>query len=114
MTKRSPFVRVFTLMWASLQLAAPAMSSIADGLLAIDNASRPTTHVEATTTESCPVVHAPDCGVCRYLTTAGTNDSSSPAFGWQRRDPLAPTSAVLTDPGCAARALPHGRAPPSA
>jgi hypothetical protein len=101
-------------MWASLQLAAPAMSSIADGLLTIDSSTRPTTHVEATTTETCPVVHAPDCGVCRYLSTSGTNDSSSPAFVWHRRDVLAPTSAITADPGSGARALPHGRAPPTA
>jgi len=114
MTKRSRFVRVLTLLWSSLQLAAPAMSSIADGQLTLDNASRPTTHVESTTTKSCPVVHAPDCGVCRYLSTSGANDSATPALDWQLRTVLAPESAGSADPRCGAKALPHGRAPPAA
>lgn len=112
MTRRSPFVRFFTLAWASLQLAAPALSSIADGRLELNNASRPTTHVEATTGESCPVVHSPDCGVCRYLSTSGADDSAAPRFDWRQTASSALIGTSLDAPGSVAIALPHGRAPP--
>lgn len=112
MTSRSTFVRSVTLLWASLQLAAPAMSSIADGQLSRDNATQPTTHVEATTTGSCPVVHPPDCAVCRYLSTSGANDIAAPSFDWQFLAVWTGASTVSVEPGCGALGLPRERAPP--
>src|SRR5690349_15979516 len=82
MRRHSPLVRFFTLAWASLQLAAPAITSVADGRVTLNNASAPKTHVEATTSDKCPIVDSPDCGLCRYLSTSSANDAATPAFAW--------------------------------
>ena len=112
MKRRTTFVRFLALTWATLQLASPAISAIADGLLARENGSRPSTHVEATTRDTCPVIHAPDCAVCRYLSGSGCNDASAPAFGWSEAAQSGATSGASTMLGSAAIALPHGRGPP--
>jgi hypothetical protein len=113
MTRRSPLVRFLTLAWASLQMAAPAITSIADGRLSLDNASAPRTHVEATTTEKCPVVESPDCGLCRFLSTSSSHDAAAPAFDWTigSADDLVETASLGTR--SASVALPFGRAPPT-
>lgn len=113
MRRHTSVVRFLTLLWASLQLAAPALSSIADGQLSRDNASKPLTHVEATTSDSCPVVHSPDCGVCRYLSTSGANDASAPRFDWRQGAANALVCTASDEAGSIAIALPHGRAPPT-
>lgn len=113
MTRRTPLVRFLTLAWASLQLGAPALSSIADGRLERNGASRPTTHVEATTGESCPVVHSPDCGVCRYLSISGASDSTAPSFDWRQSSSNALAGTAFDEAGSIAIALPRGRAPPT-
>jgi len=112
MTRRSPLFRFVTLSWASLQLAAPGITSIADGRLALDNASAPRTHVEATSSESCPRVDSPDCGLCRYLSTSAANDAATPAFDWTvgAANTLVETASLGV--GSAIIALPFGRAPP--
>ena len=104
-------VRFITLLLATLQFVSPGISAIADGQLARENASQPATHVEATTTAACPVVHQPDCGVCRYLSSpAGATPSAS--FDLVALS-AAPTPNVETvASSCADVVLPHGRAPP--
>jgi hypothetical protein len=112
MKRRSPLFRFVTLAWASLQLAAPAMAGIADAAAALENASAPLTHVEATGSDSCPVVHSPDCGLCRYLSTTPSH-APAPAFDWTvgAADELAQTSSLGA--ASASVALPFGRAPPT-
>ncbi len=112
MRRRSPVFRFVTLAWASLQLAAPAMAGIADGLAAFEDASAPRTHVEATTTEGCPVVHSPDCGLCRYLTTSAAQ-GASPAGGWAASTTGELVETATLGATCASVALPFGRAPPT-
>ncbi|MEK7402150.1 MAG: hypothetical protein AABZ80_07270 [Gemmatimonadota bacterium] len=113
MTRRSPLVRFVTLAWASLQLAAPAVTSMADGRLALESASAPRTHVEATTSDSCPIVESPDCGLCRYLSTSSAQDVATPAFDWTvgEANDLVETASVGASGACLD--LPFGRAPPS-
>jgi hypothetical protein len=113
MMKHRPFPRVLTLLWASLQLAAPGLSSIADGQLSVNDAFRNTTHIEATTSDSCPVVHSLDCALCQFLSTSGANDAASPSLQWQLGAARARVLTVSADPGCGVIALPHGRAPPT-
>lgn len=91
----------------------PAASALADGLLARGSAREAVAHVEASTTASCPVVHAPDCGVCRYLSTCGATDAAdAPPLAIHR------ATALNAEPGIGDRSpallLPHGRAPPRA
>lgn len=111
MRRRTTVIRSLALLWAALQLASPGASAIADGALARENASAPAMHVEATTTAACPVVHSPDCGVCRYLSTSA-NPQPPQAFSLssvaERRD----ARTDIPQAGCASVALPHGRAPP--
>jgi hypothetical protein len=113
MTRRSPLLRFFTIAWASLQVAAPTVTSIADGRATLDNASAPRTHIEATTDASCPVVDSPDCGLCRYLSTSSANDAQTPAFDWNvgSASELVETASHFTT--SASIALPFGRAPPT-
>lgn len=113
MRRHTPVARFLTLLWASLQLAAPALSSIADGQLSRDNASKPLTHIEATSSDSCPVMHSPDCGLCRYLSISGANDASAPRFDWRQSAANALAGTASDTAGSIAIALPHGRAPPA-
>lgn len=112
MLRRSPLVRLFTLAWASLQVAAPALTSLADGSASLKDASAPKTHVEATSSESCPVVHSPDCGLCRYLTTSAASDASAPAFDWTVGSAHELAQTAMLGASGAGVALPFGRAPP--
>jgi hypothetical protein len=112
MSARSGFARFLALLCATVQLASPGLSAVADGALARANASQPQTHVESTTTANCPVVHPPDCAICRYLSSAASPPSLAPvAFEYcaESREPRA--ESLLRPSG--AVTLPHGRAPPA-
>lgn len=113
MASTRPIVRALTLAWASLQLAAPALTSIADGQLSVNDAFRNLTHIEATTSSSCPVVHSPDCGLCRILSTSSANDATLPAFGWSVGAANTIVEAECAGPSRSTIALPFGRAPPT-
>jgi len=112
MNRRSPLFRFVTLAWASLQLASPALASWADGRQSMESASSPQTHVEATTSDGCPVVHSPDCGLCRYLSASQAN--AEPAtISWiaTTASELVGSASVAASSGSVA--LPFGRAPPT-
>lgn len=113
MRRRTTFVRCLALVWATLQLASPGLSAIADGLLARASASGPSIHVEATSGASCPVVHSPDCAVCRYLSVSASSDTAAPAFGWAETSQCGVVPDATTAARSAAFALPHGRGPPT-
>jgi hypothetical protein len=106
-------LRFITLAWASLQLVAPGLTSIADGRLASENAAAPKTHIEATTGDSCPVVEPPDCGLCRYLSTSTAHDVAAPAFDWSAGGANGLVGTAAAGAGSTCIALPPGRAPPS-
>jgi len=100
------------MLWATLQLASHGVSAIADGKFASENASQGVAHVESTTTASCPVVHSPDCAVCRFLSGSASENVASTVVvprlvqvGMRDRGNWLPRTA--------ARALPNGRAPPA-
>lgn len=112
MIGRTTFVRFLTLCWTLLQLAAPGLSAIADGQLTLDNATRPATHVEATSSESCPVVHTPDCAVCRYLSTSATDGAAPPAIQWPGVSGCDFARNAANTARSATLAIPHSRAPP--
>jgi len=111
-TRARPALRFLTLAWAALQLAAPALAGVADGLAFAESASGPRTHVEATTRESCPVVHSPDGGLCRYVTTSGADDASTPTFDWFEVAAAPQPESRGAGASGASIALPFGRAPP--
>lgn len=110
--RRTPFVRFLGILWATLQLASPGVSAIADGYAAREGAGQAATHVEATSTERCPIVHSPDCAVCRYLSNSGSEPPMTPSFASSSEraaDPAICDSFALS----AAAALPQSRAPPA-
>lgn len=113
MSRRGTWARGIALIWATLQLVSPGVSAIADGTLALESASAPLVHVEATGSASCPEVHSPDCGVCRYLSTGGQVATASGLALRAGRDQSALVFRVAAVPSATA-ALPHGRAPPVA
>jgi hypothetical protein len=98
---------------AAIQLLSPGVAAVADGLLARESASQPLTHIEATTTAKCPVVHAPDCGVCRYLSTGAALARTSGLVALQAST-IAPACAATLAPASVVTTLPNGRAPPVA
>ena len=98
---------------AAIQLLSPGVAAIADGLLATESASQPLTHIEASTTAKCPVVHAPDCGVCRYLSSVPTLARGS-ALVEVRTAAIMPACAETLAPTSIVTTLPNGRAPPAA
>jgi hypothetical protein len=111
MSGRNPVLRMLVMVGAALQLLSPGVASIADGKLARENASGPLTHIESTTTATCPVVHAPDCGVCRYLSTTGTLPRVSDSVP-QAETAATPMCAEGRAPAGGRIFLPDGRAPP--
>ncbi|MEX2152744.1 MAG: hypothetical protein WD825_05345 [Gemmatimonadaceae bacterium] len=112
MSRRTAFVRCLALFWAVLQVASPGFSAIADGRLATEAASGASTHVESKTTASCPAVHPPDCGICRYLSGSASDPAPAPLGFLYSPDASEPTAQSCVARGDAV-ALPHGRAPPS-
>ena len=111
MSGRAPFTRMLALAFAILQLVSPTLVVIADGSSIRDAVAESIAHVESTSSDNCPRVHAPDCALCRYLsgTTASLSDASIVL-------PCAGRVATLTDisglPRATTTLLPHGRAPP--
>ena len=68
--RRAVHLRLLTLLFAVLHLVAPPLASVADALVERQSAAaaRGVAHVEpAGGTESCPHVHAVDCGFCHAL-----------------------------------------------
>jgi hypothetical protein len=111
MTRRKLLLRFLALLWAGLQLAMPALGSLADARIAAA-AGDPVSHVESKSSASCPVIHAPDCAVCRYL--SGTAPAPATASA---ADIDAERAGADVQARCAiayvALVLPDGRAPPA-
>ena len=112
MSGRNPGLRMLVMVGAALQLLSPGVASIAHGMSARENASGPLRHIESTTTATCPVVHAPDCGVCRYLSAAGTQAKLAPTLLVGELT-AAPECVASLVPRRGVAALPDGRAPPA-
>lgn len=112
MTRRR-WARLLALVWATLQLASPGVSAAADAFVASEAASAPQSHVEAPDNTSCPEVHSPDCGVCRYLST-GMEPVPGGALIPAAHRVVAPAASRVALESAPGVSLPHGRAPPVA
>ena len=110
MTRRTPLLRFMSLLWAALQLATPALSSLADARLAAA-AGDPIAHVESTSSSNCPAIHPPDCAVCRYLSGPAASPDS-PDEGRVNAGRLGGFVAANRAPANRTIVLPDGRAPP--
>ena len=113
MTRRHLVLRMLVMVGAAIQLLSPGVAAVADGLLARESANQPLTHIEATTTAKCPVVHAPDCGVCRYLSSGATPVRTNMLVALEA-SAVAPACAAKLAPASVVTTLPNGRAPPVA
>ena len=113
MSGRGRWTRCLAYVWAALQVLSPGASALADGLIARDTASAPLVHIEAPGSKTCPEVHPPDCGVCRYL-SAGSEAPAPTAFMAVERAQVVPTPASVARHASPRAPLPPGRAPPPA
>lgn len=113
MARRALPIRILVVVLAMLQVALPGIGAIADGRVAVAAAAGQYAHVEESSSATCPVAHAPDCAVCRFL--------SAGAMGCD----VAPGALLLGDAGAVAEAppepvataavrLPDARGPPAA
>jgi hypothetical protein len=62
----SRFAHLMMLLLAAIQLAAPAVTSVADGIFATQVVDA-TAHIEDQPTSDCEPPHSADCTVCRFL-----------------------------------------------
>jgi len=114
MSQRPRRTRLFVLALALLQLAAPCLSAIADGMLSRDASTGASTHIEAETRANCPAGHSPECVVCRYLALSATLGRSAPVVA---RIHVADGDGMRLSTGLATLvtlARSRGRAPPIA
>lgn len=112
MTRRAPIRHGLTLLLATLQLASPAFSAVADALL-VARSGQPVAHVESTSASGCPAVHSADCAVCRYLSIA----ASIPRTTFDLSVMIECSESRLVDQRDGSGGivfLPDGRAPPLA
>ena len=112
MTRRTPFLRYLTIVWASLQLVLPGVTAIADGIASAQGATAAVSHVESTSTAGCPEIHGVDCAVCRYLSNTAPTVPAAPAWrdcGVERAGPIGVDRARAN----AARSRAQSRAPPA-
>ena len=103
--------RFLTLLFAAIQLAAPAVVSVADGAYS-RLVREPVTHVESSGGDECIPPHAADCTVCRYLSDGRPGSTSSvdaAVIADAASAPMATTLVVATND----RAPTQSRAPPS-
>lgn len=110
MMRRTPLLRFLSLLWAALQLATPALGTLADARLAAA-AGDPVSHVESTSSSTCPVIHAPDCAVCRYLSGAAPAPDTPDAVDVNFKR-VGAFIAAAGGPAILTIVLPDGRAPP--
>jgi hypothetical protein len=113
MIHRPRVIRYLVFILGALQLAAPGVSAVADGMLSRDESQAPATHIEATTRSTCQVVHSPDCGLCRYLSLSAAPSRCAAPLPWQgaAHDRVDPASTGTSSQRTLTISL--GRAPPS-
>jgi hypothetical protein len=114
MQRRPWFVRLVTFLFATVQLVAPGATAIADGLAHRDGAGEPVVHIEATTRATCPQVHSPDCGLCRFLSSLAARPASSPTPFLLFAAGVPAASAEHSPISRTQVSLPPGRGPPPA
>jgi hypothetical protein len=108
--KRSSLIRVYALLWATFQIAAPGAIAVADGLAA-RSSSTPFAHVESGSTSRCPEVHGLDCAMCRYLSNP-IAALAGPARSFEFSVAIGSPLLDAVDRVANELALPRGRAPP--
>jgi hypothetical protein len=70
--------QLISIFWAVLQLALPGTLATLDGLVALRGDDDVRAHVEGSSSKSCQPPHSADCGICRYLSLQGADDSHAP------------------------------------
>lgn len=112
MTRRTRLLRMLALCWAVLQMASPALGAFAEARLASASAREPVAHVESSSSASCPVVHSPECAMCRYLSSPAAASHTAPSLAVLSHGGDARVEDRSATPN-AALVLPDGRAPPN-
>jgi hypothetical protein len=103
--------RLLTLVLAAIQLAMPAVTSVADGAVA-KLVSDPGMHVESLGDNQCTPPHSADCAVCRYL----SGDSApvpEPVAPMEPGEALPPFAVAPQLRGAVIHDFTKSRAPPA-
>lgn len=111
--RRTMTWRVFTLLWAALQLALPSAVLLADVRLERDSQQALGAHVESGATKACRPVHPDACALCQVLSRTATPEQPAvlPTIAAIVRPSSSRAIARLTTRTAAAAELP--RAPPA-
>jgi hypothetical protein len=113
MLRMSRCRRTLALLWAVVQLALPALGTLAEALAASGvSVADVYGHVEERSGPGCRPVHAPDCARCQGLSTQAAA-TPAPAVDWaQMSSSGSPTSEAPGHENSAQPAFPSSRAPP--
>lgn len=105
-----PFARFLTLLLGAIQLAMPAVVSVADGAFA-KQVRDPSMHVESSGDNQCTPPHAAECAACRFLSSTGSGVAEG-ATNARPTDNVRPASIPAVESGIAVCAAARSRAPP--
>jgi hypothetical protein len=111
--RRNSTWRSFSLLWAVLQLALPALVLLADARLERDGAQAAGAHVESVASKGCRPAHPSDCALCQVLSRTAPPAAAPalPAIAAVVRPAVVALVARLATRPAATSALP--RAPPA-
>jgi hypothetical protein len=93
--------RMWTLLFALLQLTLPGMLSVVDAMR-VETGRTAVAHVEDQSHGGCPAPHTDACDLCRYLSSAAT--------GVRNATPVLDAAAVLSAPVATAEWAPRSAA----
>ncbi len=108
-------VRLLYVLFAILQMATPALASIADArLLARNDRLASQSHIEDHTRRSCAAVHTDDCALCQLLSGLAPEPQLPAELPTAAREGCVAGEQVQLAVDAAGRRLTRSRAPPIA
>jgi hypothetical protein len=101
-------------MWAVLQLALPPVATFADARLERESEAYGATHVESSSSATCPPVHAAECALCQFVSRASAPSDGAPCPVVMPVVARPPATARVASTTSALSQLPLARGPPIA
>ena len=106
-------MRLLAACLAALQIALPGAISVADARGEAQSLVAATrVHVESQSSTACPRIHALDCALCQFLSSARGEPPAGDPLVAARRDHLGVTHAESDRAASITASLPPSRAPP--
>jgi hypothetical protein len=106
--------RGWAIVWAVLQLALPPVATFADARLERESEADGATHVEASSSATCPPVHAAECALCQFVSRASAPGEGAPCPIATSIVALPPAAARIARATSALSRLSPARGPPIA